>query len=381
MIRTDAAQTMHTKNSRAARRAEAGLALPVVLATIAGLALITAVATGLIANSARQMTALDTDLRARIALAGAEAHATYFYLTSLPATGGRIAAGALPDAEAARFDSVVTLDLNAPLPPGYVSADGGVVSVATPAAPVRVTFRDGSGIIPFQLLEEEKAAVFLEGAGFGREEALTFAARIADYQDQDFVRRFRGAERSDYRIYNAPPPTDAPLRAPEELSSVYEFADAAPAGLWPILYDSVTFNATLPIFKATFAHPSIAQRATAFLAGAGGNDFDELSSQDRNTTDRVRFLLDVTLEGQDRRRRLQRAVEIALSEQAVDMPFRRYWIYDRTLPTGGETTETPKSDGSRSEGSQGEGVQREEAEGLIDEIPQLHPAPAVAPDE
>ncbi len=306
------------------RDPQKGFALPFALVAIAAMAIIAAIGFRAVSDSTSVMNALQADIATERALVSAEAEAVFVYLTSAPVSGG-IASGQAAAAADPVFD-VNPVDPNERDPSQYWRADGQARSSGTPAQPVRVVYRDAAGLAPITSLPEDTLAAFLRKAGFEREDAPQFAARIGDYQDDDVNRRFRGAERADYRLFGAPPPTNSPLRAYQETASVLGVPDSAPPGFWTYLAEYGRFGRGGG-FKPAFAPPEIADLFPERGGFALNPDPAEVAEAgDLRPSATARFLLETPIVNGLTRRR---AVEIMRTAAAADVPFRREWIYDK----------------------------------------------------
>ena len=318
-----------------ARRAESppqgdgqsGFVLPFVLVAIAGMALIASAAFSAVSRSAELMRAIDDDTALDAAFQTAEAQAVYTLLTAPPMADGVYVGDdteAVRDAALSSFISGVSA---APLPASEVwSATGEARRVSWSGISVSVAFRDAAGLFPLVDARADLYAAFLKRLGLKTADAEIMGARASDYQDINNVRQFRGAERAQYRLYGArSAPTNSPLRAHEELGNVLGMVEAAPSGFWDRLQDlSTPFPGVIRQYAAPPALSGLMDRSPL-------DPVDPLtvaSADDVNFSGRARFLLTAKTE----RGLRTRAVEIANAAAATDLPFRRYWIYDRTRP-------------------------------------------------
>ncbi len=304
--------------------AEKGFALPLALVAIASLALITLVGYRAVASATAVVTAMQGNAGAELALFSAEAETAFVFLSSPNIQGGIHTETTQQPAELSPFDEVDAADLTAL---DYWSANGQQRISNAARTPVFVTYYDASGFPPIGAMAEERLALFLRAAGFVEDAAVETAARLADYQDSDVRRRFRGAERAEYRLFNAAPPTNSPLRAPGELASVLEFSAVAPFESWDFILQNARFGGMSTQFKPQLGPPGLAaifenQEGSAFA----GDPLEGLTARDTQPTDTARFLLSHRAESGLTRRR---AVEIMRTAGAADKPFRRVWIYDK----------------------------------------------------
>lgn len=317
------------KESAAPARGDEGFILPFVLVVIASLALVAAAAFAAVARSAETIQALDEGSAEDAALATAEAQAAFAFLTSTAVTEG-IWLGA-PDATAfgqpdtgaaAEKIAAAALAPDSVSSPDYWRANGASRTVAAQGRRVTVRYRDAAGLFSLSSTNEDKMALFLQTLGLSRDPAVEMAARIADYEDIDNVRRFRGAERADYRLFGRQPPTNSPLRTPEELGRVLGFFDAAPPGFWRDVVDFATADQSALLAYA--APPRLSLLVSAATADAGS--FDAIGAQATRPSGRARFLLEVTGE----RRARTRAVDIRRPPAISQTPFQRFMVYEIT---------------------------------------------------
>ncbi len=332
-------------------RAQRGFAMPLALLAIAGLTIIAGVSFQIVSAATDRMSALTRQTQTEIAFASAEAEATFVYLTSLSVNGGVLS---IRDAtsDAAAFEGVAT---------GYPTealwrADGGRRSSATHGMPVRVTYRDGGAFTPINRLEPEMTEAFLISLGFSDNLAQRFTARLGDFQDSDVSRRFRGAERAEYRLFQMPPPSNSPLRAPEEFAAILDFAEAAPPEFWNFLDEYASVGTGSVLWRTGLAPPEL----LALLPDPirpGGDPEDILSdvAESQSPSGRARFLLEMrfeTAKGSSAVRR--RAVEIVRTANEADRPMRRFWLYDKTTPQVNvvQTSAPDQTDGLGRNGSE-----------------------------
>jgi hypothetical protein len=309
------------------RRRQSGFVLPFALVVIASLALIAAAAYAAVSKSAETMRAISEGAAEDIALTTAEAQATFAFLTAVPVAEG-IWLGApeiaVADDAASAADPSDRRDS-----PSRWGGTGQARAVDAQGRRVIVEYRDAAGLFPISSASEATMARFLETFGFSRDAAAEMAARIGDYEDLDNVRRFRGAERTDYRLFSRDPPTNSPLRAPEEVGRVLGFFEAAPAAFWS---EVAVFATAEPGTIQKYAAPA---RLAPLIAasGAGDGDLDAIAAQSTLPSARARFLLRVSGE----RRTRTRAIEIRRSSLISQAPFRRYMVYETTEPAQSNT--------------------------------------------
>lgn len=310
---------------RAPSSAEGGFILPFTLVAIASLALIAAVSFRAMARAADIAAAMQEDLALETALAAAEAETAFVFLSSRPIIGGLHTIAAGPGPTTALLDSVSAESLSTG---EYWDAAGGARRATFGGARVRALYRDSAGFAPIDNLKEEDLAAFLQIAGFEPEPALEYAAKIKDFTDEDFVRRFRGAERSDYRLLQTPPPTDSPLRSVEELSSVIGLAEAAPPGFWGFIQDLSHLGGFASQPKPGFAPPELLAKMQMFEGDGLSFDPAEAALLETLTPSATaRFLLDARME--DGRLTRRRAIDLTRRANAADRPLKRVLAYEK----------------------------------------------------
>ncbi len=322
----------YQKQSTAQKR-QHGFALPLVLVAIASLAIITLVGYRAVAGAAAIVMAIQDDARVEQAFFSAEAEAAFTFLSS-PAVEGGIATG--DGAIIANESPIGEAGVSGLGERQYWSANGERRISAYGSSATTVSYFDAAGFAPIDLMSEEDLTLLLSAAGFSGNDAELMAARIADFQDHGAQRRFRGAERADYRLFGIAAPTDSPLRKPGELAAVLGYADLAPPSSWDFMLDNVRFGGLFSQFKPRLG-PEIL--ASLFVdAGDSPIASDPLESygiQDVQPTETARFLLSHQADGRLTRRR---AVEIMRTANAADKPFRRVWNYDKVNDDNGAAT-------------------------------------------
>lgn len=310
-----------------------GFALPLALVAIASLAIITLVGYRAVAGAGAIVVAVQENAELKRALFSAEAETVFTYLTA-PSVPNGIAL----NTTASAVSPIDGINVSSLSEDQIWRADGAIrLSAATPL-PIFVTYFDAAGFPPIDALPEERLAILLSSAGFDANITEQMAARIADFQDPDSLRRFRGAERADYRLFGAPPPTNSPLRSPGELAAVLGYADQAPASSWRFMEEYARFGGIFSQFNPKLGPPALAiLNENDENAGNPSDPIDELDADYAQPTDTARFLLSYDgAAGLTRRR----AVEIMRTANAPDKPFRRVLIYDKVNDDDGSQTAT-----------------------------------------
>jgi hypothetical protein len=206
-------------------RSDPGFVLPSVLAYIAAFTLVILIAAGSLERSRTIALSLDRSVRLSGALDETEALATFTFLTSPPVPGGLDMSGRIVSAESV----LLGLDDTAPAEPSdpasIWSASGGARLASL--GPVRswVIYQDVSGLVSLNTSDPDLLAGVLKRFDVRRDDAARMAATLADYEDDDHVRRPQGAERADYRLRKLAPPANAPIRSPAELGQVFGWQD------------------------------------------------------------------------------------------------------------------------------------------------------------
>ena len=318
---------------RQRQEAQRGFALPLALIAIALLSIITIAGYRAVSGAAVIVTSLQDNALDEQALFSAEAEATFTFLTGANAVGG-ILTGVKPGQGADPFGNAAateSLDANA-----LWRANGESRLMQNEQRSVTVNYYDAAGFPPVFVLADNQIAALLLASGFKRDQAIEFAARIGDYQDGDDIRRFRGAERADYRLFGVSPPANSPLRTAGELASVLGFSDAAPFASWDFLTENARFGGVGTVYSPSFGPEKISgifsDESISELGPGGANEYAVNVVQPSDT---ARFLLtNRSRAGLTRRR----AVEIMRTAGAVDKPFRRVWIYDKVENDNGSAT-------------------------------------------
>lgn len=316
-----------------------GFALPLALISIALLSAITLAGYRAVSSAAEIASVVQENTRTELAFFSAENESAFMFLTSPPIELGILTSreqavtdgaqdGAFGQDDGPNIETLAVAE--------HWRADGQARLSSTQSLPVVVVYHDAAGFPPIAALPEEDTTIILAAAGFESDAAAQYAARIADFQDDDTTRRFRGAERSDYRLYGASPPTNSPLRTAGELTSVLGFAGAIPTENWDFFVKNIAFGGFTNQFIPRFGPPSIAALFENADSGIIATDpLETYLDENVQPTSTARFLLAYRLESGLTRRR---AVEIMRTAVAADKPFRRIWIYDKAEYDQGEAT-------------------------------------------
>jgi len=309
---------------------QSGFVLPSVLAYIAAFTLVILIAAGSLERSRAIAISLDQSARLATALDSAEARAIFTFLTSRPVPGGIDTSGRSTSAEDLLL-GVDTGNAGDPLEPANVwSASEGIRLMS--ASPVRTwaIYQDVSGLLSLNTTDADLLAGLLEQFDVRKDDAATMAARLADYQDDDNLRRPLGAERADYRLRKMDPPSNAPLRTPAELGQVLGWEGFRPSGELAFL-SIVTSAPTQNAPRATFAPGAVRELVASRLASIMKNEdlLTEAMQSSLLPTDRARFIL-VAQDDVDGLYRV-RLVEIQRQPTASARPYTRLLISENSM--------------------------------------------------
>jgi len=210
------ARPVHDQSSRGG----AGFVLPLALIVIAIMALALWSAAATLESTARALR--DEEARAELDLASATLEARIGFLMAsepLGPVGLRIGGRRISREEILGVvRSALTEESLQPV--ATLRLDGSAYDL--PAGVVRnrdayvLRLQDRSGLFNLNLPDEEATARFLRAFGVERERALDLAAALADYIDEDDLRRLRGAEADIYARRSLPEPLNDRLRSPDQ---------------------------------------------------------------------------------------------------------------------------------------------------------------------
>ncbi len=307
------------------RRKQRGAALPMVLVSIGLLALLTSASFVFLSRATDQMAALQERSAAEESIASAQAEALFTFLTAQPTTRGLNLAGEIdPNSGEAPADD------EAAEAGAIWLGDGGWRRAATePLA--AVSYRDGAGLLALASASPAVIAPFLVNIGIEKDEAADLAARLSDFQDADFIRQFRGAERSDYRLHKRAPPTDAPLRTAEELGAVLGFETLSPT-IRARIAENTAFPLVASPLKAAFAAQAVAPLIETIEAA---DPLFVQGSGDLYPSALARF----TVAAPAGNTLLFSIVDIERTASGIDAPYRRMAIDRRAVPLYGSESD------------------------------------------
>ncbi len=331
-----------------------GFVLPYVLVVVFVLALASTIAVRSINAAGQVVSELSADLHAEQRLTSAEADTLYTYMTSAGVRGGIDTSYTSWTSE----EVVDGFDISRLSPNALWSASGGQRLARFANGEVRITYRDASGLIPINRNDPGPLQTWLQSMGVRSEEAKTMAAKLGDYIDADTRRRFRGGERSEYRLKRREPPTNFPLRVHEEMYHILEWDKVITPSLYASLRADTTLTTTTSYYRTKFLSPALADRldldgAKAAIGEVGSREIDFLDAATATveTPTRLgRFLLS-TPRGTGQT--IIRAVELERSPGAPDQPFRRRVVFEEIVDDG-EIIESDTNGQERGGQEQGE---------------------------
>ena len=306
--------------------AQAGFIMPFVLVSIAAMSLVAAASFAAISRASAYMSALEAQTRAEWALMNAEAEIAFAYLSGAPVRGGVYVgsedfetytdgAGEVVDGRMAQED--------------VWFGRGGMRRVSTRLlGDALVAYQDASGLAALNALTVDEIEQVLVAAGAPTATAASFAAKILDYRDPDSLRRFQGGESADYRLAQRGGPANSPLRSIEELGWVLEAESVLTEPVWRALMAYATAGGGVSGMSAAFAPPALAPVVAARPERLGGarDPIRDTAATNRFPSTRARFSI-VVVDGN--LGNFERIVELERSADAIDKPFRRYWVEDR----------------------------------------------------
>ncbi len=330
--------------TKASLHADEGFVLPYVLVVIFILALTSTIAVRSIGSASRIITALNEDFQAQQRLVTAEADTLFVFLTSAAVEGGI-------DTSYAPWttnDMVDGFDVTKLPPKAVWSASGGRRISTYPSGRVTVSYRDVSGLVPLNRNAPELMKRLFLGLGMKRDTGLSAAAKLGDYIDEDTRRRFRGGERADYRLKRMAPPTNARLRAYEEVYHILGWEKMITPSLYERLRRYTTLTTSTTYYRKRFLSSDVAkilglEESDGKIRGFSNQDIDMLdamTSSVETPTQQGRFIFSTS---QAAGKTIIKAIEVERTPMAPDRPFRRYVVFEETRDA---------SDNSESENAQ-----------------------------
>lgn len=99
----------------------------------------------------------------------------------------------------------------------------------------RVLRQDAAGLVDVNAAEPPLLTALFAGLGLELAHAAMLADRIADWRDEDDLKRVHGAERAEYESAGAPPPENRPFQTEGEIARVLGMTPALAACALPYL--------------------------------------------------------------------------------------------------------------------------------------------------
>jgi hypothetical protein len=308
-----------------------GFILPYVLGAIAALAAIASIAASAIQQGQSTTRDFERLFIIRQALDSVEQQAAFIFLTarlvrdgidlsdgSLSAAGDRRSEpdelGAVPDADLWRYDGEVM-----------------EIVLGDPDLRAFVAYQDPEGLLALNTASEAHAEFLLRVLGVGADTAASLAAGLGDYVDADNSRRFRGGERSEYRLSQLDPPTNSPVRTWAELAMVKGWASVVQDRKDMLLdLSTMALGREAPRIPAL---PEAYRQALTTAANAPRPDPSDIEQSDlassRTPSQRARFALSVV--SIKSRSGLRRVIETERRTSRAGPPFSRLLVDERAL--------------------------------------------------
>ena len=316
-------------------RDDKGFVLPYVLLVLAILAIVTIIAAERLQNSTDVLSRMQDRSSHERLFATSEAEAVYSLLTGIVIDSAIDLNPLSPvETEFGLFSSAGSLlpERDAEeIERDLWSGQGGFRVSTQSEGDVYIELRDVGGLVSLYAGNEADTLHVLGFLGLSKNKARTLVAKLGDYTDADDNRRFKGAERADYRLRDKPPPTNSPLRNYNELAHVLG---------WQDMLNSIDIH---ELQKMTSLQPmGVVRRefATSELLKILGLDkddnvpknsqfnFGDLEAFSRTMSDTYRLTFWVKgLQGQYHKR----AIEIKRNANGIEKPFRRFWVYEATV--------------------------------------------------
>jgi Type II secretion system (T2SS), protein K/FG-GAP-like repeat len=176
---------------------------------------------------------------------------------------GQAAARAAADAGVQRV--ILNLIAYAPTAKANFRADGTVYAWHFANHTVRISVQDEFGKINLNQVPDNVLTGLIAATGVDRSRAQSLADAIADFRDPDNLRRFSGAEQTDYKAAGLTwGPKNAPFQEIEELQQVL--------GMTPEIYKRIA--PYVSVHTTNWVNPSIAdEQLTRILRQTGFSNF------------------------------------------------------------------------------------------------------------
>ena len=207
---------------------EGGFVLPMTLVVVAIIGLSLWAAMSVLDGMRRDLTTLTEGLRLETAAQRAEARVLYAVLAEPPGPlGVRVNGRRISRAEEFGFSNVGVDDPNESEndrpAETWIRFDGQPYRLP-PAAPtdmtVVVSIQDDAGMFDLNTVDESAISRYVQSLGVPEGDARELAGALADFIDQDDLRRLNGADTPEYRQAGLPPPPNKFLSEVAEVWSV-----------------------------------------------------------------------------------------------------------------------------------------------------------------
>ncbi len=209
-----------------------GFVLPLVLVTVAIVALALWSAVSVLDVATRNVRDLRENLALEVAAASVEARLGYVVAVE-PIGANALRVGGMRITREQMMGFVPVNEANFRRRPSMeVVLDGRPYRLPqTPDWPQRVpeglviSLQDRAGLVNLNSLDEQMLERALRVLGVDQRRSRSLAARLADFTDTDIFRRLEGAEKDVYERVGLPPPPDAPMRRASEAFGVLGWAE------------------------------------------------------------------------------------------------------------------------------------------------------------
>jgi len=329
---------VRTDPSHSESKSESGFVLPYVLVMIAILAIVGTIAAERLQRTLKIVAQIEEQSRVQMNFASAEAEAIFALITSTPVDGGynlnRNAARKTDFGYFAAdgFTSISKEDYDLIEQDLWSGAGGRRAFRISDTSHVLVEYQDISGLASWNGTNPKTLEKILMGVGLSKDISKSLLARLGDYTDEDNARRFRGAERSDYRLRQLPPPSNAPIRTYNELYSVMGWEDALTPVQLNRLKDWTTFEVKstlrgifIPTSLQTLLKPKNALEAKS---NTSQDLFANTGAVEVRPSGKWRLTFSQSLSSGGATKRV---IEVVPQLQNTEIPFRKFWVYEQTV--------------------------------------------------
>jgi hypothetical protein len=323
-----------------------GFVLPYVLVVIFILALTSAIAVRSLTASGQIITELNANMLGEQRLASAEADTVFVFLTSAGVKGG-IDTSHTPWS---MDDAIDGFDVSKLAEGAIWSAAGGGRLSAYSSGDVLVQYRDVTGLVPINRDAPEMLGRLFKGLGLRSDDSKSAAAKLGDYIDKGNRRRFRGAERADYRMKFTPPPANAPLRVHAEMYHILGWDKLITPLMYERLRKYTTLTTSNTYYRTAFLSPELAKvlglakldEAAKGLRRKKIDFLDYAVSTIETPTQQGRFVFSTPkITGKV----IVRTVELKRTPNAAGAPFQRTFVFEETRDAGDDSRSEYTQDG------------------------------------